>query len=116
MIDRQKQHGDFKPNAELVQELKWAIRKHYQPYTPPPVKEALDNICQKIGRIVTGQYDYTDHWKDIQGYSERILELIEKGDLLESDKGRIPNNERIIGEFCANVTDPKSGIKSYKKQ
>ena len=31
--------------------------------------EALDMICHKIGRIVVGDADYDDSWRDIAGYA-----------------------------------------------
>lgn len=39
-------------------------------------KEALDNICQKIARVVNGDQFYEDNWVDIQGYAKLALDYI----------------------------------------
>ena len=38
----------------------------------PDQREALEVICQKISRIVTGDPDYIDNWHDIQGYAKLV--------------------------------------------
>jgi len=39
--------------------------------------EALEMIVHKIGRIVNGDPDVTDHWVDIAGYATLIAERLE---------------------------------------
>jgi hypothetical protein len=35
-------------------------------------KEALDMICSKISRILSGNPDFPDHWLDIEGYARLV--------------------------------------------
>jgi hypothetical protein len=39
--------------------------------------EALEMIVHKIGRIVNGNPDVTDHWVDIAGYATLIADRLE---------------------------------------
>ena len=63
---RSKTHGDFEQKAIFIQEMKRLV--HEQDHTYAHL-EALDNIIQKIGRIVYGDADEKDHWRDIAGYA-----------------------------------------------
>lgn len=77
--EREKTHGSFDANAQVMQELKqvvrgtsgWARLKDTQ-------REALDMICHKIGRILCGNPDFKDHWTDLSGYAKLIEERCEK--------------------------------------
>jgi hypothetical protein len=59
------------------------------------MKEALDMVAHKIGRILNGDPTYTDSWHDIAGYSK----------LVEDELSAAPTNEAITGliETAANV-------------
>lgn len=70
LAERQKTHGSFEEHAALTQALKDTVRdspgwnnlswQH---------SEALEMILHKIGRIMAGNPNYTDHWVDIAGYA-----------------------------------------------
>lgn len=75
--EREKTHGDYEFVAHYSQAIKDIIRNtdNYRNMTPE-AKEALDNIAQKIARIIEGNWQEKDHWRDIIGYAtlvERIL-------------------------------------------
>ena len=42
----------------------------------PEQKESLDMTIHKIHRILTGDPNEVDHWKDIGGYSDLIVRII----------------------------------------
>jgi len=63
-------HGDFDKNAEVTQHLKQYLRMMQVLPLNVMQQEALDNICQKIGRIVVGNPNHDDHWDDIAGYAK----------------------------------------------
>jgi hypothetical protein len=44
---------------------------------PMDTSEALDMICLKISRIVTGDHNAVDHWQDIEGYAALIRKRLE---------------------------------------
>jgi hypothetical protein len=79
LAERSKTHGDFEDNARTMQKLKHVIRKANNWVDLSDVqKEALDMICVKIGRIVTGNPYEPDHWLDISGYATLALREIQK--------------------------------------
>jgi hypothetical protein len=44
-------------------------------------KEALRIIANKIGRILNGDPEYDDNWRDIAGYATLVLQRIERENL-----------------------------------
>ena len=87
--ERAKTHGDFQDVAELSQDLKNTLRKHTakmsdrDPFSNSKSKtnsqcEALDNIAQKTARIVCGNPNEPDHWRDIAGYAMLIVRELEE--------------------------------------
>lgn len=63
-------HGEYLDHARVTQELKAVIRSgpSYENCTDHE-RETLDMIAHKIGRIVSGNPHFTDHWHDIAGYA-----------------------------------------------
>lgn len=80
ILERQKTHGSFEANATTSQALKGVLYAcpHY-PNLTPIQREALDMICLKISRIMSGQNMYVDHWQDISGYAELVVIEAEQG-------------------------------------
>lgn len=68
--EREVAHGPYAPKADFIQGIKDVIR-----VTPSwsrmngAQKESLDNIVQKMGRILYGDASLPDHWVDIAGYA-----------------------------------------------
>lgn len=83
--ERGNNYGSFKDNAELSQALKESVRYFagYKDLTYAQ-SEAIDNICQKMARIINGDSNYEDNWVDIIGYSQLAL-------------NEIKNSKTIIG-------------------
>lgn len=68
--ERQKQHGDFLENARLSQALKDVLRSGDNwEKLPHTQKEALELVCTKLGRIMSGDSGVRDHWDDVAGYA-----------------------------------------------
>lgn len=67
---RQKTHGDFLQNAVISQTLKLSLRCREGWHDLTAVqREAIEMICLKLSRIMSGQAEFRDHWDDIQGYA-----------------------------------------------
>ena len=68
--ERQKTHGDYCDHAGATQRIKDVIRSgpSYDQLDPHE-RETLDMIAHKIGRIVSGNPHFHDHWHDIAGYA-----------------------------------------------
>lgn len=77
IAERGNRYGKFKDGANIMQELKEVMRA-----TPnwsnlsPSQREALEMIQHKIGRVLNGDPNYDDNWRDIAGYSTLILEEV----------------------------------------
>ncbi|UAW58727.1 hypothetical protein ASO78B_023 [Escherichia phage vB_EcoS_ASO78B] len=74
ITERGSRYGKFKDGAEIMQELKDVMREvdGWHNLTPSQ-HEALDMIQHKIGRILNGDPNYDDSWKDIAGYATLIV-------------------------------------------
>lgn len=72
--ERKKTHGDFAETARMSQALKSLMGTGYRyPKLSDVQCEALDMIASKIARIVSGDANEPDHWRDIAGYAQLAL-------------------------------------------
>lgn len=70
-------HGDFTDNGIIMQGLKDLMRtRPGWARLSPHQREALDMIQHKIGRILSGDPNYADHWLDIEGYARIVRERL----------------------------------------
>lgn len=70
-------HGQFKHNSEYSQSLKRLIRQTRNSGVFSDIQqEALDMICHKISRICAGDPNFDDHWRDIAGYAQLVVDSI----------------------------------------
>lgn len=77
--DRGKKYGDFKKMTDIQQRLKTVIRSYESFHSLEPYQqEALDMFATKIGRILAGDPNYDDNWKDIAGYATKVMEYLPK--------------------------------------
>jgi hypothetical protein len=91
LADRKKVHGEFKIQADIAQSLKETARGRIVEISdetrehllqrwetlPAHQREALDMILHKAARILAGDNEHDDHWRDIGGYAKRAEELCE---------------------------------------
>lgn len=78
--ERGSRYGKFIDHAWVTQNLKGVIANHIrtkQERLNVDQSEALDMICHKIGRIVCGDPDYVDSWRDIAGYALLVVDRLE---------------------------------------
>ncbi len=69
LAERATTHGSFKEHAIVTQELKNVMRSRvgWEKLTHSQ-REALEMVAHKIGRILSGNPHFEDHWDDCQGY------------------------------------------------
>lgn len=73
LAERGKRYGAFTGHAEVTQALKETMRAHPNHHDlDPDMREALDMIQHKIGRILNGDPEYADSWHDIAGYAKLV--------------------------------------------
>jgi hypothetical protein len=80
LAERGKDYGEFIDNAKVSQVLK-EVAKSGRRYNACAFdqKEALDMICAKISRLVTGNPDHLDSWVDISGYATLVANRLRRG-------------------------------------
>ena len=73
--ERGERYGDFSDHARITQGIKRAMQSSPRwGQLPDDMKESLEMVAHKIGRILNGDPFYHDSWHDCIGY----LRLIEK--------------------------------------
>lgn len=74
ITERGNRYGKFKDGAEIMRDLKHVMHDvdGWNDLSPSQ-KEALDMIQHKIGRILNGDPNYDDNWKDVAGYATLIV-------------------------------------------
>lgn len=76
--ERGERYGKFINNANVAQELKYAMRidTNFDKLSADK-REALDQIVSKISRIVTANAsEYKDSWTDIEGYAKLVSDTL----------------------------------------
>lgn len=82
--ERNATHGDARLQFTTSQKLKSAMLQGLQQSgqrADPLVIEALEMICVKVSRVVCGNSREIDHYKDIQGYAQIVINDLEAGNL-----------------------------------
>ena len=85
--ERGKRYGEFVDHACITQNIKRAMKSSPNWHRlPDDMKESLEMIAHKMGRILNGDPSYIDSWTDIVGYAKLVeTDLIKK----ESSKNEI---------------------------
>lgn len=74
--ERGNRYGTFVDNAIMCQLFKNIIRQ--SPQLEGYHIEALDMITHKIARILNGDPNYDDSWRDIAGYAMLVVKYLEE--------------------------------------
>ena len=80
LTKRGHEYGLFRDGAALMQGIKRLMADHARAHDKTfsdDQWEALEMIVHKIGRIVNGNPDKVDHWKDIAGYAMLVADRLE---------------------------------------
>lgn len=71
--ERGSRYGDFNEHARITQNIKRAmIESPNWNELEDSMKEGLEMIAHKIGRILNGDPFYKDSWHDISGYATLV--------------------------------------------
>ena len=81
--ERGSRYGSYEYHARVTQNLKSVMTEFVRadgtaPWDKlePYHREAIDMILHKLGRIVNGDPDYDDSWRDIAGYAQLVVNII----------------------------------------
>jgi hypothetical protein len=80
--EREKTHGPFERTASaycFLQEAIKAAARESNSAASAPVVTAIDMIAMKLARIIAGNPNEPDHWRDIAGYAELVVRSLEGG-------------------------------------
>ena len=69
-------HGPFRDQATMAQNLKFVARMANWNALEPWKREAIDMVLHKLSRALIGNSDFEDHWVDIIGYTQLVLDEI----------------------------------------
>lgn len=76
--EREKTHGQFEVVSTVAQSLKGMRRALGHSTMTNVQNEAFDMIASKLGRILSGNPHEVDHWRDIAGYAQLVVNTLEK--------------------------------------
>ena len=79
---RKSQHGEFRDHARITQNLKAMMldpsgQSNWNKLSAIQ-REALEMIVHKIGRVLAGNPDHEDHWRDMAGYATLVADRLER--------------------------------------
>lgn len=78
LAEREKTHGNYEETARISQAIKSAMNtSDGWPALESDMKESLELIATKIGRIISGDRESKEHWEDISGYAILVSRRIE---------------------------------------
>ena len=69
-------HGPFRDQATMAQNLKFVARMANWNALEPWKREAIDMVLHKLSRALIGASNFEDHWIDIIGYTQLVLDEI----------------------------------------
>lgn len=79
LTQRGNRYGSFDGHAAITQGIKdvYILAPKWN-LLEDDMKEALDMVAHKIGRILNGDPNYLDSWDDIQGYTKLVSDRLRK--------------------------------------
>jgi len=79
LAGREARYGTFEGHARISQGLKAVMHEQSGwDRLKPDQREALEMVQHKIARILNGDPDYLDNWVDLVGYSQLVVNRLEK--------------------------------------
>ena len=77
LTERSNTHGNYSSHSIISQNIKSAMRHTPNWHKlPEDMKESLEMIALKMARILNGDPFYDDHWRDLSGYAQLVLNRI----------------------------------------
>ena len=79
LVERGQTHGDWVYQALVSQQIKFLFRdtSNWSDLTEGQ-REAMEMFAVKLSRILSGNPDEPDHWRDIAGYATLVAERLGK--------------------------------------
>ena len=78
--ERGSRHGEFRNHAHYTQTIKRILQSSPNWHKMEDMhRESLDMIAHKIGRVLSGDPNYSDNWHDIAGYAKLVDDRLQIG-------------------------------------
>jgi hypothetical protein len=78
LTERGKDYGDYPQKAAFIQEVKYFMRSSPSwDDMDPDMRESVDMIATKMGRIAYGDPSHLDSWVDIAGYAKLVADRLQ---------------------------------------
>jgi len=78
LAQRGKDYGDYASKAQFIQNMKLLIRMSPNWFDlDPDMRESMDMIAHKMGRIAYGDPSHLDSWIDIAGYAKLVSDRLQ---------------------------------------
>lgn len=76
--ERGAAYGPYIRQAAITADLKGIMRAYvvWEELLAPDQRETLEMIAVKIARILNGDPNYADHWRDIEGYAKLVADRL----------------------------------------
>lgn len=74
---RQATHGDYATTAAFAQQIK-SLFRGFSGKMSADQRESLDMIATKVARILSGNPNDIDHWADIAGYAQLVVNRLSR--------------------------------------
>lgn len=79
LAERGQRYGEFDGHAAISQSIKDVMRSQSKwANLAPDQREGLEMIAHKIARVLNGDPNYEDSWRDIAGYAELVAARLRK--------------------------------------
>jgi hypothetical protein len=120
--ERAHTHGDYREQAAFAQQFKRMMRagRNWERLELTQA-QSLEAFADKISRVLCGNANEPDHWRDVAGYAQLIVRELEPlqggaraptGVSIKSHPGDVPLNVpsfilRDMERDMADVTKPK---------
>lgn len=76
IADRQAAYGNFADTARVIHDLKIVCQAHWPMHQRTAAQcYAIDMLLTKIGRMINGDPDRVDGWRDIELYAKHVADL-----------------------------------------
>jgi hypothetical protein len=77
LAERGSRYGSFEGHAKITQAIKAAMQDSPNwSLLPADMKEALEMVAHKCGRILNGDPHFHDSWHDIVGYAKLVADRL----------------------------------------
>lgn len=77
LTERGSRYGNYLEQTKISHAIKEAMAGMWESNMQPDQLDCLEMIAVKLSRIINGDPDYGDNWRDIAGYATLVADRLE---------------------------------------